>query len=438
MRVLVADDDKNLRKVLSMELQAEGYEVDAAESGSAALERLKEEEYDVLVLDLNMPGMDGMEVLKDVKGEGMLTEVIVLTADATATSAVEAMKLGAYDYITKPLSIEELKAVAEKAYEKRKLLSENLLLRTQLKSREQSFRIVGESDVVKRLLETVRKIAASDFPVLITGESGTGKELVARAIHDASDRAGKPFVALNCGAIPGNMIENELFGHEKGAFTGAHERKPGLLEIAHEGTLFLDEICELDQQLQSKLLRVIETQKFFRVGGTREVKVNVRFISATNRDVREEVDSGNFRADLYYRISALTLPIAPLRERKEDIPVLIEHFISGNPAFRGKRFSEDALKVLSNYSWPGNVRELQNVVNRLLLLSSGEVIEIDELCEDMGKENAAVCRKLADVEREHILKTLEKTDGHRGKAAEILGIDPKTLYRKLQSYGLKE
>jgi len=291
---------------------------------------------------------------------------------------------------------------------------------------------------MRALLETVRKVAASEFPVLLLGESGAGKELIARAVHDASERAEKPFVAVNCGAIPETMIENELFGHEKGSFTGAHDRKPGLLEIANGGTLFLDEICELDQQLQSKLLRVIETQRFYRVGGTREVDVDVRFVSATNKDIREEVDNGNFRSDLYYRISALTLPIPPLRERKEDIPLLIEHFKNENPAFRNKTFGKDAVKALSDYSWPGNVRELQNVVNRLLLLSAGDVVEVDELCDDAVSGGRSESKMLCDVEREHILKTLERAGGQRGKAAQMLGIDPKTLYRKLQSYGVKE
>jgi len=438
MRVLVTDDDRNLRKVLSTELSAEGYDVEVAESGPSALEALKEKEYDVIILDLNMPGMDGMQVLRLIKDEGILTEVIVLTADAKAATAVQAMKLGAYDYMTKPLSIEELKAVAEKAYEKRKLLSENLLLRTQIRSQTRPNEIIGKSAVIRGLLETVGKVAASEFPVLLLGESGTGKELVARAIHEASERAEKPFVAVNCGAIPETMIENELFGHEKGSFTGAHDRKPGLLEIANEGSLFLDEICELDQQLQSKLLRVIETQRFFRIGGTREVKVNVRFISATNKDIKEEVDKGNFRADLFYRISALTLNIPPLRERKEDIPLLIEHFLNNSPNFKGKRFSNEVVVALTNYSWPGNVRELQNVLNRLLLLSAGDVVGLDDLCDDMLTISSNTCRKLSDIEKEHILRTLDAVGGHKGKAAEILGIDPKTLYRKLQGYGINE
>jgi transcriptional regulator with PAS, ATPase and Fis domain len=284
------------------------------------------------------------------------------------------------------------------------------------------------------ILVHVKTVAVSDFPVLIYGASGVGKELVARAIHDASRRAEGPFIPINCGAIPENMLESELFGHEKGSFTGAYARKLGLMEIAHRGTLFLDEISEMNLSLQGKLLRVIETGTFFRVGGTKEIVVDVKILSATNKDIKSELEKGGFRSDLYYRISTLTLNIPPLRERKEDIPLLVERTIQTNPDFKNKKFSKEALKVLFEYPWPGNVRELQNVVHRTLLLSKNDVIEPRDLPTDLIARPGISGRRLEDVEREHILKVLKEVDGQKGKAAEILGVDSKTLYRKLLSY----
>lgn len=438
MKILVADDDKNLRKVLLNELSDGGFEVSEADSGIKAMELLEKEEYDVLLLDLNMPRLSGMEALKKIKASEIPTEIIILTANATVSTAVEAMKRGAYDYLTKPFKIDELKAVIEKAYEKKKLLSENLLLRTQIKSQTEVPKIITKSPLMLGILETVKKVAMSASPVLIYGESGVGKELIARAIHEASKTAEGPFVPINCGAIPENMLESELFGYEKGAFTGAYERKLGLLEVANNGTLFLDEIGELPQQLQVKLLRVLETGKFFRVGGIKEIKVNVKFVSATNKDLKAAVENRTFRADLYYRISALTLHIPPLRERKEDIPLLIEHFTKNNPDSMRKRFSKSVLKTLSDYHWPGNVRELQNVIYRVLLLSNNDIIETSDLHADLSEGQKVYGKKLEDVEREHILRVLKEAGGQRGEAAEILGIDPKTLYRKLLSYGVKE
>lgn len=438
MKILIADDDKNLRKVLMNELSEEGYHVTETDSGIKALDLLEKDEYDVLLLDLNMPSLGGIDVLKKIKTLEIPTEVIILTGHATVSTAVEAMKLGAYDFLTKPFKIEELKAVIEKAYEKKILLSENLLLKTQIKRQTEIPKIITKNSLMLEILETVKKVAVSDFPVLIYGESGVGKELIASAIHSASERAEKPFIPINCGAIPENLLESELFGHEKGAFTGAHEKKLGLLEVANRGTLFLDEICELPRQLQVKLLRAIETGVFYRVGGTREIKVNLKFVSATNKDIKTEVERGNFRPDLYYRISALSLHIPPLRERKEDIPLLIEHFKMNNPSFKSKKFSKEALKTLSEYSWPGNVRELQNVVHRTLLLSENDIIESYDLPVDLINNRNISGKRLEDVEREHILKVLKEVGGQRGRAAEVLGIDPKTLYRKLLGYEVRE
>ncbi len=437
-KILIADDDKNLRTMLVNELSTEELDVAGTESGKKALELLEKEEFDILLLDLDMPGMSGLEVLQKIKVLEISIEVIILTGHGTVQTAVEAMKLGAYDFLTKPFKIDELRAIIEKALEKKKLLSENLLLKTQIKRQYESDGIITQSPLMLEVLKTVRKVATTDLPVLIYGASGTGKELIARAIHEASDRAEGPFIPINCGAIPENMLESEVFGHEKGAFTGAHAKKLGLLEIANKGTLFLDEVGELPQQLQVKFLRAIETGRFFRVGGVKETMVDVRFISASNKDIRAEVENGRFRADLYYRISALNLSLPPLRERKGDIPLLVEYFRKKNVAFQQKQFSDEALKILSHYVWPGNVRELQNMVHRVLLLTKGPIIEACDLPSDLVESRRTHSRRLADVERDHILSMLNEVNGQRGKAAEELGIDPKTLYRKLQEYGVKE
>jgi len=434
MKILVADDDSNLRKVLVSELIEEGFKVDVAESGTKAVTLLESDEYDVLLLDLTMPGLGGMEVLKKIKTLDLPTEVVILTGNATISTAVEAMKLGAYDYLTKPFKLVELRAVLGKAYEKKELSHENLILKEQIKRESETQKIITQSPLMFGIFEDMKKVATSSLPVLIYGESGVGKELVARAIHHESEKAGRPFVPINCGAIPENMLESELFGFEKGAFTGAYGKKLGLLEIANQGTLFLDEICELTAPLQVKLLRVIEAGRFFRIGGTKEVQVDVKFISASNKDAKRETENGRFRPDLYYRISALTLNIPPLRERKEDIPLLVDHIIRSNHAFKDKSFDKDALKVLAQYSWPGNVRELLNVVHRTLLLSKNDQIGPDDLPIDLIGSTTTNGKRLKDIEREHILRVLKEAGGQRGKAAEILGVDPKTLYRKLLEY----
>ena len=436
MRILIADDEKNIRELLREELATMATRVAAAENGLQALELLEKNEYDVLLLDLSMPGMDGIDVLKKLKALDISTEVIVLTAHATIQTAVEAMKLGAYDYLMKPFKIAELLPVIEKAYEKKRLRCENLLLKTQVKKQSELPFLIAESPIMRDVIERSRKIAQSDFPALITGESGTGKELIARIIHNASSRADRSYVVINCGALPETMIESELFGYEKGAFTGAAAKKPGLLEIAHEGTLFLDEIGDMPLSLQVKLLRVIETGSFYRLGGTREQQVSVRIISATNKDLKSGIGKGAFREDLYYRISALTVHLPPLRERKEDIIPLIEHCRRGNPAFKQKRFSSDALKILSGHSWPGNVRQLQNVVHHVLLLSKNDLIEPSDLPCDMEGRPGSDSIRLDDLEREHILRVLKQSGGDRNKAADALGIHLRTLMRKLSVFGV--
>ncbi|MCX7948678.1 MAG: sigma-54 dependent transcriptional regulator [Treponemataceae bacterium] len=438
MKLLILDDDKNFIRILGRELEHEGYEVQRASSGNQALEILENEDVDVLLLDLNIPGLHGLEVLKRIRLLDLSVEVIILTGHGTISSAVEAMKLGAYDFLTKPFEMDVLKAVIEKAYEKKVLRTENLLLRAQVRRHSGQPTLITQSPKMLEILEQIKRIALSDYPVLIEGESGVGKELIARAIHDASTYREGPFVAINCGAIPENMLESELFGHEKGAFTGAVSKKLGLLEIGENGSIFLDEIGELNLGLQGKLLRAIETGSFFRVGGVKEVKVQARFIAATNKDIKKEVEAGRFRKDLYYRINALNLVVPPLRERREDIPLLIQHFLLSYPAFRKKRFSPEAMDLLMKYPWPGNVRELQNVVHRAALLSKDEVIGPEGLPRDLPGEPSSPSQRIEDIEREHILKVLKEVGGHRGRAAALLGVDPKTLYRKLQSYGIRE
>jgi DNA-binding NtrC family response regulator len=438
IKILIAEDEKNLRTILVNELSTEGYDVTEADDGRKALDILQKDEYDLLLLDISMPVLSGIEVLKKMKDLEIPTEVIILTGNVNITTAVEAMKLGAYDYLTKPFNFNELFLVIEKAHEKKKLRRENLLLKTQIKRQKEETQLVAKSPLMLELLEIVKKVAVSDFPVLITGESGSGKELVAKSIHMESARADGPFIAINCGAIPDTMIESELFGHEKGAFTGAHARKLGLLEIANNGTLFLDEIGDMPLPLQVKLLRVIETGSFFRLGSARDLKVNLRIVSATNKNLKAEIEKGTFRQDLFYRIAALTVQIPPLRERAGDIPLLIDHFINNSPGFRAKGFSKEAMKILTGYSWPGNVRELQHVVHRALLLSRADVIGPVDLPADLTQyQGAGNSRKLADIEREHILNVLKASGGQKGRAAEVLGIDPKTLYRKLADYGMK-
>ena len=435
---MIADDDKNLRMVLKNELADTGFDISEASDGKKAIDMLKKDDYDVLILDLNMPSLHGMDVLKKIKKLDLPTETIILTAHATVSTAVEAMKMGAYDFITKPFQMDELVVTIEKAFEKKSLVRENLILKSQIKRQSTAHGIITKSPRMLELLETIKKASSADLPILISGESGVGKELIAKTVHSSSNRPDGPFIPINCGAIPETMLESELFGHEKGAFTGAHAQKLGLLEIANRGTLFLDEIAELTTQLQGKLLRAIETGTFFRVGGVREISVDVRFVSATNKDIKKEVETGTFRSDLYYRISALTFHIPPLRERSEDIPLLVEHIISKNTNFKDKKISKKAIKVLSEYKWPGNVRELQNIMHRALFLATRAVIEPADLPFDMISTYKMSGARLEDIEREHILRVLKEAGGQRGRAAEILDVNPKTLYRKLASYGITE
>lgn len=461
-RILVAEDEANLRLVIQKELQRMGHRVQVAPDGEAALRRLEEGNVDVLLCDINMPRMDGMELLRRIHERPNPPEVIMLTGHATVETAIEAMKLGAYDYLTKPYRITELDALVKQAAEKRRLRVDNQRLRQQLARQSAMPEIVSVSEQMREVMRLVERVAPSDASVLITGESGTGKELIAHAIHRLSTRAGSSFVDLNCAAFQESLLESELFGYEAGAFSGAKNRKLGLIELADSGTLFLDEITELPVQLQSKLLRAIETRTFYRVGGVRKVEVNVRIVAATNRNLDVVVNDGTFRADLLYRVNGFQISLTPLRERPEDVEPLAAHILKQLGGAHAPQLTEEALDALRNYDWPGNVRQLRNCLERALLLANDERITLNELPPEVLRRSARPVpvmvassappsasegaspaadagqtpASLREVERQQILAALEQTNWHRAKTAEILGISPSTLYRRLRDYDL--
>jgi DNA-binding NtrC family response regulator len=446
IRVLVADDEKNLRDLVVRELSRRGLEVEGVGDGEAALARLRESPYDVVVLDMKMPKKEGIEVLRELQEFPEHPQVIVMTGFQEVSTAVEAMKLGAYDYLTKPTKIEELEILVRKAAEKGQLLRDNLALRAHAPGAAPFGGIVTRSQRMGDVLRIVDRVAPTASSVLVLGESGTGKELVARAIHERSGRAERPFVPIHCGALPREVLESELFGHEKGAFTGAVGSKPGLIELADGGTLFLDEIGDMEPDSQVKLLRVLETGMFFRVGGTRPRRVDVRLVAATNRDLAAAMKSGQFREDLYYRINTITVNLPALRDRPEDVTLLAQHFLETNATYGLKRLSPAALAAFEGYSWPGNVRELLHAIQRGAILCKGDEITPADLPPEVvggaaatrGAPGAApgapAGNTLETMERQHIIGTLRQVGGHRGKAAALLGIDPKTLYRKILSY----
>jgi DNA-binding NtrC family response regulator len=439
IRVLVADDEKNLRELLVRELTRKGHAAAGVPDGQAALDRLKEEIPDVLLLDMKMPRLTGIEVLRILNGYPEAPQVIVMTGFQEVSTAVEAMKLGAYDYLTKPARIEELDLLVRKAAEKGRLIRQNVVLRAQLDPGAAEGAIITANPSMHEVLRVVDRVAPTDSSVLILGESGTGKELVARALHERSPRAAQAFVPIHCGALPREVLESELFGHEKGAFTGAVNAKPGLIELADGGTLFLDEIGEMEPDSQVKLLRVLESRAFFRVGGTRPRTVDMRLVAATNRDLAEAIKVNEFRQDLYYRINTITVSVPPLRERREDIRLLAEHFLEQTSVYGRKRLSSAVLEHLERYEWPGNVRELQHAIQRAVILGTGDEIKVEDLPADVRGGPAPVAPasgSLEEVERLHIIATLRQVGGHRAKAATLLGIDPKTLYRKILGYGI--
>jgi DNA-binding NtrC family response regulator len=438
VRVLVADDEKNLRDLLVRELTRKGHAVAGVPDGQAALDRLAEEIPDVLLLDMKMPRVEGVEVLRALQQYAEAPQVIVMTGFQEVSTAVEAMKLGAYDYLTKPARIEELDLLIRKAAEKGRLIRQNVALRAQLGSTADGG-LITASPAMEEVLRVIDRVAPTDSSVLILGESGTGKELVARALHERSSRAAQAFVPIHCGALPREVLESELFGHEKGAFTGAINAKPGLIELAEGGTLFLDEIGEMEPESQVKLLRVLESRSFYRVGGTRRRTVDMRLVAATNRDLAEAIRANQFRQDLYYRINTITVLLPPLRERREDISPLVQHFLEQTAVYGQKRVSREALDALLRYDWPGNVRELQHAIERAVILCTGDEIQPEDLPADVRSGQAAsgpASGSLEEMERQHIITTLKQVSGHRAKAAALLGIDPKTLYRKILSYGI--
>lgn len=459
-KLLVVDDERNLRTVIQKEMTRKGHEVETAPDGQAAWDLLEARDFDVLLCDINMPRLDGMGLLRRIREKGQNPpEVIMLTGQGTVETAIEAMKLGSYDYLTKPYRIAELAALVAQAAEKKSLKVDNQRLRAQLaRSTRSTPDIISESPQMKEVLRLVQRVAPSETSVLITGESGTGKELVAQAIHRFSSRAGKAFIDLNCAALQDTLLESELFGYEAGAFSGARTRKLGLLELADGGTLFLDEIMEMPTQLQSKLLRAIETRTFFRVGGVKKVEVDVRLIAATNRDPGQAVAEGVFRSDLLYRINSFAINIPPLRERREDIEPLAHHLLSQVGGVNPPELTQPVIEALMNYSWAGNVRHLRNCLERAALLADNGRITVRELPPEVlnkidgprvsvsynGAQTGVVgsfqnssSTNLRDVERQQILGALEKTGWHRGKTAELLGISPSTLYRRLREYDLE-
>ncbi len=445
-KVLIVEDERSLRELLETELARSGYAVQTAPEGIEGLARYREESFNVVLLDIKMPGTDGVEILRKMKEESNLPEIIMFTGHGDIETAVRCIKLGAYDYLTKPVKLDELELVIEKAHEKNRLRRENINLKLEIDKFE-NHQIVGKSQSIKKVLDIVKRWGACDEHVLIFGESGTGKELAARAVHDASSRAGKPFVTVNCGRLNVHTAESELFGHMQGAFTGASKGRAGLFELADTGTLFMDEISEMPLDVQVKLLRILETGTFRRLGGNRDISVDVRFIFAANKKLQDCVERGEFREDLYHRINLLPIGLPPLRERPEDILPLAWHFLkkaigSGHEAWE---ITEEAIASLCAHHWPGNVRELSNTIRRACILATGPVISSDlfpfspprgQVPPPVTGGTESPVLPLWVVERAHIEKVLEATEGNKSRAARILEIDRKTLYTKLERYSL--
>jgi DNA-binding NtrC family response regulator len=447
-KILIVDDEKIALKNLEHIMKKEGYEVVGTQSGPNALKLLEEQPFDVVLTDLKMEKVDGMQILKKCRDLYQDAEVIIITGYATLESAVQTMKHGAFYYVAKPFKLDEVRKVVKEAVEKVRLKMENRQLREHIDKFGGKAKIVTEDANMQRLLDTALQIATTDCNIIITGESGTGKELFARYIHACSQRAEGPFFAINCGAFTEELLSNELFGHEKGAFTGATALKKGLIEMASGGTLFLDEITEMPPSMQVKLLRVIQEKEVLRVGGTEPLKVDVRFIAATNRDIQEAIRSSNFRQDLYFRLNVVSLYIPPLSERKDDIPLLSYFFLKKYATLMKKdvtEVSEDVLALLMNYDFPGNVRELENIIERGVALTNGNAIEVVHLPEDLKELSIRIFRKkegkipsLEEQEKTYIKWVLKEVGENKTIAAQILGIDRVSLWRKLKKYGLEE
>ncbi|HUV31911.1 MAG TPA: sigma-54 dependent transcriptional regulator [Acidobacteriota bacterium] len=448
-KILVIDDEDSMCSFMEIMLAKEGYEVDTTCSGRDGVDRLRERNYDLVIADLNMPEMTGLDILREVKSFKSEQEIIVMTAFASVDTAIEAMKRGAADYITKPFKVDEIKLAIDRSINRRRLILENSELKKQLQGDNSFDKFLGKSESVVRLKKLVRRIASSDSTVLIRGESGTGKDLIARALHHHSPRCGGPFVTINCAALPETLLESELFGHKKGAFTGAFRDKDGLFKVASSGTFFLDEVGNTTPAIQVKLLRVLEDKKITPLGGTKPMDVDVRLLAATNSDLEEDVRTGRFRADLFYRLNVIPIVIPPLRERKEDIALLADHFaarFSEKLNVPAKKLTPEAMQVLINYPWPGNVRELENTIERAVQLDRTGTLEPSDFPERLTKpkvvsvvsESDPVTPTLESIEKAYIQYVMTQTDGRKTEAAKLLGIDTSTLYRKLDRYRMNE
>ena len=445
-KILVVDDEQSMTQFLGIVLRKEGYEVTTVNNGREALEKVKSDSPDVVITDIKMPGMDGIQLLQGIKKHDPQIPVVIMTAYASQQSAIDAVNMGAFQYLIKNAKNDEIKLIVRNALEMRRVRIENQYLKRELKKGHEEKIIVGSSDEMTRVFKMVEKVADSEATIMIQGESGTGKELIAREVHYRSRHAQGPFVSINCGAIPRDLLESNLFGHVKGSFTGAVRDSQGLFQVAEGGTFFLDEVGEMPLATQVKLLRALQEREIIPVGGTQPIKIDCRLVAATNADLEKEVAEGRFRADLYYRLNVIPIKLPPLRMRRDDIPLLIDHFLKrhaqNNPA---KAVSKDAMELLMKYDWPGNVRELENVMERSLILDEGGLIGPEDLEERIrfGQNHRgslvidSPTLTLEELEKEYILKVLNHTRWQKKRASEILGINPSTLYRKLVAYGVE-
>jgi len=452
--ILFIDDEPGSRESLTLLFAREGYQIEAVAAGEEALSLLSRKSYDVIITDLFLPGVSGIDILKHVKEHSLPCNVILITGNASAETAVKAMKEGAFDYITKPVNFEKLKVLVAKAIEKSRLVAENLYLRQQLRGKYKFDKIIGNSPAIQPIFARMEKILVTDSTVLILGESGTGKELVARAIHYNGLRKEKPFIAINCGAIPAELLESELFGHMRGSFTGAVADKPGKFELANKGTIFLDEIGTMPLQLQMKLLRVLQEQEVERVGATSRTKLDVRVISATHADLEERVRREDFREDLYYRLNVIPIHLPPLRDRREDIPLLAKHFLKKicTDMHRPQlEITQEAVRAMEDYKWPGNVREMENVIERAVALTDSDIIDVQDLPSQIGgivhkdrllpslqipEEGLDLAEAIANIEQTLIKQALEKSSNVKARAASLLRINRTTLVEKIKRYGM--
>jgi DNA-binding NtrC family response regulator len=444
LRLLIVDDDESLRQTLARRFQRQGMAVTEAATGEQALDLAAAGRYDVALLDLHLPGMSGIDLLTELKERQPALEALLLTAHGSVETAIQAMKRGAYDYLTKPFHLPELEVQIQKAYEKVQLARRERQWVDQIRYESPRYRLVGSSPVMQRLVQLIEKVAPTDATVLVRGASGTGKELVARAIHHNSARRDRPLVTINCAALQETLLESELFGHEKGAFTGAVQAKAGLIEVAEGGTLFIDEVAEMAPGLQAKLLRVLENGNYRRVGGTQEAHADVRVVAATNKVLEDEQKAGRFREDLYYRLNVVSIVLPPLRDRRKDIPELVEHFLTTRQVGPAPAKVEPAaLEALCRYDWPGNVRELANVLERAQILAQDQLITLDDLPEAVVETApppvapGADPRQLREVERRHVLEILQQEKGNKVHAARVLGISRRALYRLIDKYHLE-